>query len=82
MSTHRSPLFETTRSIYGEGMGRYGVDPVILVHTSNDVGRPTSNWFPTEPPGAPTTPMMAPPPSKAFLTMASTFGMANLNWPF
>jgi hypothetical protein len=24
-------------SIYGEGMGRYGFDPVVLVHTNNDV---------------------------------------------
>ena len=24
-------------SIYGEGMGRYGFDPVVFVHTSNDV---------------------------------------------
>ncbi len=24
-------------SIYGEGMGRYGMDPVVLVHTSKDV---------------------------------------------
>jgi hypothetical protein len=56
--------FEATNglSIYGEGMGRYGVDPVILVHTSNDVGRPTGNWFPEEPPGAPTAPGYYPPP--------------------
>ena len=24
-------------SIYGEGMGRYGMDPVVLVHTARDV---------------------------------------------
>ena len=24
-------------SIYGEGMGRYGLDPVVLVHTGRDV---------------------------------------------
>jgi hypothetical protein len=24
-------------SIYGEGMGRYGFDPVVYVHTSQDV---------------------------------------------
>jgi hypothetical protein len=24
-------------SIYGEGMGRYGMDPVVLVHTDRDV---------------------------------------------
>jgi hypothetical protein len=24
-------------SIYGEGMGRYGMDPVVLVHTGQDV---------------------------------------------
>ena len=22
---------------YGEGMGRYGFDPVVLIHTSHDV---------------------------------------------
>jgi hypothetical protein len=57
--------FEATSglSIYGEGMGRYGVDPVILVHTSSDVDRPTGNWFPAEPPGAPTTPGYYAPPA-------------------
>jgi hypothetical protein len=24
-------------SIYGEGMGRYGFDPVVIVHTGQDV---------------------------------------------
>ena len=57
--------FEATNglSIYGEGMGRYGVDPVILVHTSSDVDRPTGNWYPVEPPGAPTTPGYYAPPA-------------------
>jgi hypothetical protein len=47
--------FEATNglSIYGEGMGRYGVDPMILVHTSNDVGRPAEGWFPLEPRATP-----------------------------
>jgi hypothetical protein len=32
-------LIEDTKgiSIYGEGMGRYGMDPVVLVHTGRDV---------------------------------------------
>jgi hypothetical protein len=46
---------EATRglSVYGEGMGRYGVDPTILVHTASDLDRGPTEWFAREPTEAP-----------------------------
>ncbi|MGA2326492.1 MAG: sugar-binding domain-containing protein [Bryobacteraceae bacterium] len=40
-------------SVYGEGMGRYGVDPTILVHTASDLDRGPTEWFASEQPEAP-----------------------------